>query len=262
MLTAGEPRGLLLARAAVTRAEAPFFVVGNPRSGTKMFRELLQPQPRHLDSPTSNPISFHASRGTSTGTATWPSAPTSIGWGKRCGEHERSGTGIAAASTSTTSAGGRSAIISATGLACSKPSSAACTSRRSPPHPDHGRRFSGATRPRCTWRTFRSSPRSTRGPASFTWCATRATASSPRRTRWVTAAPHRAGMGRPRPALPQCRVGARSGPLPRPALRRPRGRRARPARRSVRLPGIPVPADAGQFLRVPENLGSACGGRR
>src|SRR4029450_5010118 len=43
--TAGGPSGGLLPESRVTRAEPPFFVVGSPRSGTKMLRELLNRSP-------------------------------------------------------------------------------------------------------------------------------------------------------------------------------------------------------------------------
>src|SRR4029450_6547520 len=43
--TAGGPSGGLLRESRVTRAEPPFFVVGNPRSGTKMLREPLNRSP-------------------------------------------------------------------------------------------------------------------------------------------------------------------------------------------------------------------------
>jgi len=42
---AGESRTRLIAVGDVSRAEPPFFVVGNPRSGTKMLRELLNASP-------------------------------------------------------------------------------------------------------------------------------------------------------------------------------------------------------------------------
>ena len=182
-----------------------------------------EPQPRHLD--LRRRVALHPTLHARHRPLRQPrpSAPTSIGWCERCGGHERSGTGIAAASTSTTTAGGRSAAR-ATGLACSKRSSAACTSRRSPHPPDRGRRSSGATR-RPVYMERHSAPRPlyprsrfvhlVRDPRDCVLSTQDAWGNTPLRTaqEWAD-------------RVRRCRAagaGARSGALPRAALRGPRG---------------------------------------
>ena len=226
---------LVQGRTVVERAVPPFFLVGNPRSGTKMLRELLNASPtvwmseveshfipkftraidRYGDLADRDGFDRLASalRGTR---AFWQwehrgvHVPTDEWWAA-CPRHDWPGR-----------------------------DRGALPLRASPRDPEParspGRRSCGATRRPSTWARSRSSRRSSRRRASSTWSAIRATACS--RPRGLGDSPLRTAQEWA-DRVRRCRAAGHAlgaGPLPRAPLRGPDRRRPRAARPPLRLP--------------------------